>query len=194
MLGSIPFLVAASAMQMVMVLGATSKVSVQLQVAQQIVSESVQNSCTVQASEIERTLTDLNASIVKTATQGVFTCALGGCAQRVAVSVHFFVIAGDFWYALVLVGNGNASYTGILGVLYADMGAGQALANLVNITKAKVACRGMFALMDRKSLVNGLEPVGACPCRCWRTLRGPRQMCGHARLLAAPHSRRRRPV
>ena len=74
---------------------------------------------------------------MKTATQGVITCAFGGCAQRVAVPLHFFVIAGDFWYALVLLGNSNASYTGILVVLYADTGTGQALANLVNITEAK---------------------------------------------------------
>ena len=40
------------------------------------------------------------------------------------------------------------------------MDAEQALTDLGNITKAKVACRDMFALMDRKSLVNGLEPVG----------------------------------
>ena len=60
-------------MQVVLVLGATSKVSEQLQFAQQIVSESVQNSRTVQASGIERTLTDLYASMVKTAAQGVFT-------------------------------------------------------------------------------------------------------------------------
>ena len=50
-----------------------------------------------------------------------------------------------------------------LGVLYAGMGAGQALADLGNIAKAKVACRDMFALMDRKSLVNGLELVGDMP-------------------------------
>ena len=73
MLGSIPILMAASAMQMVLVLGATSKVR-------------EQNSRTVQASGVERTLTDLNASTVKTATQGVFTCTLGGCAQSCHVS------------------------------------------------------------------------------------------------------------
>lgn len=167
MLGSIPILMAASAMQMVVMLGATSKESEQLQYAQQIVSESVQNSRTVQASGIERTLTDLYASMVKTAAQGVFNCALGGCAQGVAMSVHFFVMAGGFWYASVLVDNGNASFAGVmqafLGVLYAGMGAGQALADLGNVTKAKVACHDMFALMDRKSLVNGLEPVGDMP-------------------------------
>ena len=80
------------------------------------------------------------------------------------MSVHFFVIAGDFWYASVLVDNGNASFAGVLqtflGVLHAGMDAGQALADLGNITKAKMVCRDMLALMDRKSLVNGLEPVG----------------------------------
>ena len=154
MLGSIPFLMAASAMQKVLVLGATPKVS-------------EQNSRTVQASGVEHTLTDLHASTVKTGTQGVFTCALGGCAQGVAMSVHFFVIAGDFWYALVLVVNGNASFAGamqaFLGVLYAGMDAGQALADLGNITKASGACHDMFALMDRKSLVNGLVPAGDMP-------------------------------
>ena len=55
MLGSIPILMAASAMQMVLVWGATSKVSEQFQFAQQVVSKSVQNSRTVQASGIERT-------------------------------------------------------------------------------------------------------------------------------------------
>ena len=84
------------------------------------------------------------------------------------MSVHFFVIAGDFWYASVLVDNGSASFAGVMQaflgeVLYAGMGAGQALADLGNITKAKVACRDMFALMDRMSLVNGLEPVGDMP-------------------------------
>ena len=79
------------------------------------------------------------------------------------MSVHFFVIAGDFWYASVLVDNGNASFAGVmqtfLGVLYAGMGAGQALADLGNITKAKMVCRDMLALMDCKSVVNGF---GTC--------------------------------
>ena len=72
MLGSIPILMAASAMQMVLVLGATSKVS-------------EQNSRAVQTTGRERTLTDPYASMVKTATQGVFTCALSGCAQGVTM-------------------------------------------------------------------------------------------------------------
>ena len=83
------------------------------------------------------------------------------------MSVHFFVIAGDFWHASVLVDNGNASFAGamqaFLGVLYAGMDAGQALADLGNISKASGACHDMFALMDRKSLVNGLVTAGDMP-------------------------------
>ena len=73
-------------------------------------------------------------------------------------------IAGGFWYATVLEDNDNASFAGVmqafLEVLYAAMGAGQALADLSNVTKARVACRDMLALMDCKSLMNGLEPFG----------------------------------
>ena len=58
-----------------------------------------------------------------------------------------FVITGDFWYASVLVGNGNASFAGVLqtflGVLYAGMSAEQALADLGNITKTMV-CRDIL--------------------------------------------------
>ena len=89
------------------------------------------------------------------------------------MSVHFFVIAGDFWYASVLVDNGSASFAGVmqafLGVLYAGMGPGQALADLGNITKAKVACRDMFALLEVSDEWDGT---------CW----------GHAHVAAGVHS------
>jgi len=43
------------------------------------------------------------------------------------MSVHFLVMAGEFWYASVLVGNGNLSFADVmrtfLGVLYAGMSA-----------------------------------------------------------------------
>ena len=83
------------------------------------------------------------------------------------MSVPFFVVAGDFEYASVLVGNGNASFAGVMqtfsGVVYTGMGAGQALADLGHITKAKMDCRDVLALMDHKSLVYGLEFVGSVP-------------------------------
>ena len=88
-------------------------------------------------------------------------------------------------------GHSIASFTAILVVLY---GYGPGTGKPRQHHRTKVACRGIFALMGCQSLVNGFEPVEECLGRCWRTLRGPRQMCGHTRLLVAPHSRRHRPV
>ena len=72
------------------------------------------------------------------------------------MSVHFFVVTGDFWYTSVLVDNGNASFAGVmqtfLGVLYAGLDVGQALAVLSIITTAKIDCLDMLALMGAACL------------------------------------------
>ena len=80
-----------------------------------------------------------------------------------------------------------------LGILYTGMGAGGALADLSNITEAKM-CRVVLALMDRKSLVNGLEPVGRMPMSllAYTAWTLPREWT--RQLIAAPQSRRRRSV
>ena len=54
-----------------------------------------------------------------------------------------------------------------------------------------MVCRDVLALMDRVSLVNGLQPVREKPMSLLEYTHGPRQMCGYGRLIAAPHSRRR---
>ena len=85
---------------------------------------------------MEHTLTDLNASTMKAATQGGITCAFGGCAQRFAVPVHCFVsrvTSGTRWFFWATA---TRLYR-FLVVLYADTGAEQALANLVNVTEAE---------------------------------------------------------
>ena len=63
-----------------------------------------------------------------------------------------------------------------LGILYTGMGAGQALTDLSNITKAKNVPR---RARPHGSKISSEE----CPCHCWRTQRGPRQMYGHATSL-----------
>jgi ABC-type multidrug transport system fused ATPase/permease subunit len=50
-----------------------------------------------------------------------------------------------------------------MGIMYAAMGAGQFSAMVGDATKAKVACHDMFKLMDRETLINGLEPKGTTP-------------------------------
>ena len=78
-----------------------------------------------------------------------------------------FVLTGDLWYASVFVDNGNASFAGVmqtfLGSCTLVLDAGQALAVLSIITKAKIVGLDMLALMDHVSLVNELEPAGDMP-------------------------------
>jgi len=88
-------------MQMVLVLGATSKVNAQLQFAQHLYQKSVQNSRTVPTSGILRTLTDLYVSRLRRRHN-----------MYVGRMCSSFGIAGDVEYALVLVDNGSASFPG----------------------------------------------------------------------------------
>jgi len=48
-------------------------------------------------------------------------------------------------------------------VMYAAMGAGMAAVGVGDTAKAKIAAHDLFALVDRKSKINGLEPEGASP-------------------------------
>ena len=96
------------AMQMVLVLGATSKVNEQVQFAQQV----YQNPCRTLALSQRLEYSARSPTSTPVGCADVITCTLGGCAQGIAISVHFFGIAGDVEYALVLVDKGSASFAG----------------------------------------------------------------------------------
>ena len=94
---------------------------------------------------------------------------LDGCAQRVVVSVHFFVIAGNFSYESVLVDNGNTFFAvscklscRSCTLVWVRDSHRQTTATSPN----KLVCRDVLALMDRVSLVNGLGR-----CHCWHPKR-----------------------
>ena len=74
------------------------------------------------------------------------------------MSVHFFVITGDFWYTSVLVNNGNVSFAGVmqtfLGILYADLDAGHALA----VLSRSVALERSSVEMQKPPLWHDEEP------------------------------------
>ena len=90
---------------------------------------------------------------------------VGRCAQKHAMSVHFFVIEGNFWYESVLVDNGNAFFAvscklscRSCTLVWVRDSHWQTMATSPN----KEVCRDVLALMDRVSPVNGLGP-----CHCW---------------------------
>ena len=77
------------------------------------------------------------------------------------MSVHFFVIAGNFCYKSVLVDNSNAFFAvscklscRSCTLVWVRDSHWQTTAH----HQTKMVCRDVLALMDRVSLVNGLGP------------------------------------
>ncbi|CAE7217756.1 ABCB1 [Symbiodinium natans] len=168
MLGSIPIMVIANAIQMVVLMGASKQENSNLTNAQQIIVDSVMNARTVQALGVEKSLVSLYMGWVKKSSVGMWSRnILAGLGFGVANGIMFPVMAGGFYVASILIRDGTADFKGVMmafmGVFYAGMGAGQAAVMAGDATKAKVACHDMFKLMDRVSQIDGLEPSGEEP-------------------------------
>ena len=168
MLGSVPIMVAANALQMLVLLGASKSENENITNAQQIVVDSVMNARTVQALGVEKSLVTMYLGWVEKSMQGMWKRnILAGMGFGVANGIMFFILAGGFYIASFLIKEGVADFQGVMmafmGIFYAGMGAGQAAVMVGDATKAKVACHDMFKLMDRVSAIDGLEPVGDTP-------------------------------
>lgn len=168
MLGSIPVMIAANAIQMIVLLGASKNENEDLKQSQQIVTDAVSNARTVQALVNEKALLELYSAIVRRSLKGIWCRhAIAGIGFGVASGAMFFVMAAGFYFASILIDSGDADFVGVMtafmGIFYAGMGAGQSAALMGDLTKAKVACHDMFKLLDRQSKINGLEPAGETP-------------------------------
>jgi len=168
MLGSIPVMIAANAIQMIVLLGASKNENEDLKKSQQLVTEAVSNARTVQALGNEKALLELYSGIVKKTLKGIWIRhSIAGFGFGIASGVMFFIMAAGFYFASLLIESGDADFGGVMtafmGIFYAGMGAGQAAAMMGDLTKAKVACHDMFKLLDRESKINGLQPTGETP-------------------------------
>ena len=168
MLGSIPVMIAAQALQMLVLLGAAKSENENITNANQIVVDSVMNARTVQALGVEKSLVDMYMGWVQKSMLGMWKRnILAGMAFGVSNGIMFFIMAGGFYIASFLIKEGVADFQGVMmafmGIFYAGMGAGQAAVMVGDATKAKVACHDMFQLMDRISAIDGLEPAGDTP-------------------------------
>eukprot|EP00438_Fugacium_kawagutii_P035094 Skav226924 [mRNA] locus=scaffold3728:95013:98921:- [translate_table: standard] len=181
MLGSIPVMVLANAVQMVMLLGAAKSENENLTNAQQIVTDSVMNARTVQALGVEHSLVAMYASWVQKAMKGAwlhnvfagvgFGVILGrswawSITKETRTSgssgIMFFIMAGGFYLAAMLIQDGVADFEGVMmafmGIFYAGAGAGQAAIMVGDASKAKarlrlVCCEAL--LWDSMVLVGG---------------------------------------
>ena len=170
MLCSIPVMIGANVIQMLVLLGASKTDNENLTNAQQIVTDSLKNARTVQALGIETSLVSMYMTWVEKSMTGMYKRnILAGIGFGVASGVMFFIMAGGFYVASILIQEGIADFKGVMmafmGIFYAGMGAGQAAVMMGDATKAKVACHDMFKLMDRESQIEGLEPKGDSPAK-----------------------------
>lgn len=166
MLLAIPIFGVAQGIQMAVMMGAEKAESHLLKNASQVISDSLLNARTVQASGNEKDVLKLYSNMIekmsKGLTRGTF---LGAAGFGVSSAVVFWVMAGGFYIMGLLIKEGRADFQSgqqaFMGILYGAMGVGMASALTGYIAKAKVAAYEIFKLIDKQSLINGLEPVGA---------------------------------
>lgn len=168
MLGSIPIMVAANAVQMLVLLGASKNENENLTNAQQVVTDSVMNARTVQALGVEKSLVSMYIGWVDKSVKGMWTRnIMAGLGFGISSGIMFFIMAGGFYIASLLIKDGSSDFKSVMmafmGIFYAGMGAGQAAVIVGDTTKAKVACHDMFKLIDRVSQIEGLQPKGDTP-------------------------------
>mmetsp|Transcript_33964 Transcript_33964/g.79421 ORF Transcript_33964/g.79421 Transcript_33964/m.79421 type:complete len:1287 (+) Transcript_33964:164-4024(+) len=168
MLAAIPIMVFTSMLQFLVSFGGASVATEGLQQAQQVLSDAIQNSRTCHASVCEDELVSLYRSLLtkvgKGSTRRHF---LSGLAYGFATGTMYWVMAGGFYYAGILVDKGEADFvevmTAFIGIFYAAMGAGQCAMTMGDASKAKVAAHDMFKLLDRQTQIDSWQPQGSTP-------------------------------
>lgn len=170
MLMAIPILVLANVIAMAIMFGSAKAEEPLLKNAEQVVSDAVQNARTVYASNAAQYLVELHDSLVEKAAPGrrtFTTCFLGGIAFGVSVAVPILVLACGFYVAGLFIESGIVDFEDVMksfmGIFYASFGAGQAALGLGDLAKGKAACKVMFELIDKKSMIDGLDPIGETP-------------------------------
>merc|ERR1719181_2188628 len=168
MLAALPIMGASTAMQMQVLAGTAKNESSALKTAQQVVADSISSARTVQACNAEKQLVRLYSSMTELLHKGMNKKhIIGGLLFGFSNASQFFVMAFGFWYLGELIESGNADFAGgmkaFMGLFYAAMGAAMAFTMSGDLAKATVAAHDMFALLDRESKIDGLEPTGIKP-------------------------------
>ncbi|CAE7643961.1 ABCB5 [Symbiodinium sp. CCMP2592] len=165
MLLTIPIFAIASGIKVAVMIGGAKNENQVLKQATQVTSDSLLNARTIQASGNERGILELYRGMIAVMSKGMTRRnLLGGLAFGLSSSIVFFVMAGGFYFMGYLIKEGRATFESgqqaFMGILYASMGAGMASAMTGDLAKAKVAAHDMFEIIDRQSLIDGLEPAG----------------------------------
>jgi ABC-type multidrug transport system fused ATPase/permease subunit len=165
MVVSIPIFGVAQGIQIAVTMGASKNESEHLKKSSQLVTDAINSGRTVHAAGNEKDLVNLFSQMVAPMSSGMMRKHLaGGFAFGLSSGIMFWVCAGGFWFMGYLISEGvidfKAGMQAFMGILYAGMGAGMASVLTGDVGKAKVAAHDLFQLLDRESLINGLDNVG----------------------------------
>eukprot|EP00931_Biecheleriopsis_adriatica_P061611 TRINITY_DN3704_c0_g1_i7.p1 TRINITY_DN3704_c0_g1~~TRINITY_DN3704_c0_g1_i7.p1 ORF type:complete len:1293 (-),score=288.25 TRINITY_DN3704_c0_g1_i7:505-4383(-) len=168
MFGTIPIFAIAQGIQMAVMMGDSKAENESTKRAAQVLADAMLNSRTVQAAGSEKDLLALYKTIVdKMASGYTKKNVIAGISFGLANAIVFWICAAGFWFMGFLIKEGRTTFDdgqrAFMGILYAAMGAGMASALTGDLAKAKVAAHDMFEIIDRQTLINGLEPSGLLP-------------------------------
>mmetsp|Transcript_51793 Transcript_51793/g.80916 ORF Transcript_51793/g.80916 Transcript_51793/m.80916 type:complete len:1310 (-) Transcript_51793:206-4135(-) len=168
MLAVTPILAIASSLQMIGQMGGGKEQNNMLNRAQQVLGDAIINARTVQACGNEKQVVELYTQMIRGVTKGSNKKHLiSAIGFGISDAMQFFVMAFGFWFLGWLIENDHTDFDkgmkSFMGLLFGAMSMGMAAAMMGNLASASVAAHDMFELMDRKPLINGLEPIGNTP-------------------------------
>jgi ABC-type multidrug transport system fused ATPase/permease subunit len=172
LLSTFPILILAMTVMTAMMLGAgANKETEKSKQAGLIASETVQNMRTVRASGGEiSALERYTGCIEKTGDLAEKQAFKSGAAFGVSSCMLFLPYALGFWYGGKLIAEDGLSLKdmtqALIGVIIAAMGAGQAMAFMPDMAKAKAACHDMFELLGVASKINAVKDNENCKMIC----------------------------
>ncbi|EER04130.1 Multidrug resistance protein, putative [Perkinsus marinus ATCC 50983] len=164
MLAMVPFLgIAAKVNMSVRVVG--KKEQDELKQAQLVASEAIQNMRTVRAFMAESwTVEAYDRYAARSSNTSFSAASVRGLTFGASNCIIFLAYAIGFYYGGHLMVYEGLSYThmlqALMGIMFAAMAVGQAMAFLPDVAEAKVAAHDVFEILDTESKINAVTPDG----------------------------------
>mmetsp|Transcript_50385 Transcript_50385/g.133840 ORF Transcript_50385/g.133840 Transcript_50385/m.133840 type:complete len:1271 (-) Transcript_50385:612-4424(-) len=170
MLCGLPILVIANMIATSISVGSLKAEGPALILAQQVLSDAVQNPRTVQSNNSAGVLIDRHRSLVERAlseTRLFWKSVNAGVGYGITSGSPSFVVGAAFLVAGILIQNDRVEFAAamksFMGIFYASYGAGQAALGMGDFGKGKAAAQNLFELLDQPSMIDGLELTGETP-------------------------------
>lgn len=165
---SIPLLLGAAFISISLMTNATREESQKLSSCMQWINDCIVNPRTVQSLGIEElSLRIFGKRLQEGRFKTLWTRVLAAALQGFTSGLMIFLITLSMLLVVALIRGGYSTFleanSALMAVLYGATGAGAMTATLGDTTKAKEAALEIFELLDRQSLIDGLDPTGAVP-------------------------------